>query len=831
MNGDYTVTYPTDAISVGEKKITVIGHGNFGGTKELVYTVTPCTKTPTVELSQTEYIYDENEKKPTVTVVVDGRKLVEGKDFDVTYSNNVNAEAGAKVTVTSKGNYGFAKQEKYFRIIKADSVIETEPAANNLTYDSLSHRLVTAGKVKGGTFEYKLGDSEWTKDIPLKKDAAEYTVWYRVAGDSNHNDIGEKSINVTIEQRDISDAKVILFGSLVYNRNEQEQKIFGVRLSETFDVKTYYVTNNRATDAGTYKLTVTGTGNFKGTCDAEFTIARKEVTADVTVGGKYIYNGKDIEPSDITFKDGEDVIPDTEYTKGFENNKDAGTAKVTITNTEGGNYIVNGTGEFGIEKANITVKPKDISKIYGNEPEFKFESESDLITPEELEAFADSAEFTSDGAAKTAKASAQGYEIAAVLTENETKNLILTVSGMGTLTVVPAKLKIKVNDVSRIYGEPNPELSVSYEGFVNGEDENILNGALILAYSDSINETTAVGTHEGMTTASGLTSENYNIEYLNGNVTITKIPVSASAGAARKSYLDIVFDKNMEGLSTENFIVKDNNGNTVNVTNTTVSSDGKTYTLSGIFEVGKEYTVKVVLSGTAAEATHQLTNDELVITPIRTSNDGGGSSGTSRYTVSFNTNGGSDVSNQTVTRNSVIKEPTAPTKDGFYFAGWYADKELKEKYDFSAKVTKSITLYAAWAEKDNSDNRIVLTIGEKDALVFGITKTNDVAPKIVNDRTMLPARFVAENLGAEVSWDGEKELVTIKGKNLKTSEDITILIYIGSDIAYVNGKEIRLDSPAFIENDRTYTPIRFISEELGASVEWIEKEQKVIITK
>ena len=73
--------------------------------------------------------------------------------------------------------------------------------------------------------------------------------------------------------------------------------------------------------------------------------------------------------------------------------------------------------------------------------------------------------------------------------------------------------------------------------------------------------------------------------------------------------------------------------------------------------------------------------------------------------------------------------------------------------------------------------------------------------------------------------------MTIKGKNLKTSEYITILIYIGSDIAYVNGKESKLDSAAFVENDRTYTPIRFISEELGASVEWIESEQKVVITK
>lgn len=60
---------------------------------------------------------------------------------------------------------------------------------------------------------------------------------------------------------------------------------------------------------------------------------------------------------------------------------------------------------------------------------------------------------------------------------------------------------------------------------------------------------------------------------------------------------------------------------------------------------------------------------------------------------------------------------------------------------------------------------------------------------------------------------------------------MTILIYIGSDIAYVNGKEIKLDSAAFVENDRTYTPIRFISEELGASVEWVEKDKKVIITK
>ena len=211
----------------------------------------------------------------------------------------------------------------------------------------------------------------------------------------------------------------------------------------------------------------------------------------------------------------------------------------------------------------------------------------------------------------------------------------------------------------------------------------------------------------------------------------------------------------------------------------------------------------------------------------------GGGGGTTRYTVSFDTNGGNKISSERVKRNGTLTEPTTPTKDGFDFAGWYTDKELKTKYDFSAKVTKSMTLYAAWAEKktDNSKNQIILTIGKKDASVFGKIKTNDVAPKIVNDRTMLPARFVAESLGAVVEWDGDKQLVTITCKNLKTNEDVTILITIGAEYAVVNGENVKLDSPTFVENDRTYTPIRFISEHLGASVEWNEKEQQVIITK
>lgn len=95
---------------------------------------------------------------------------------------------------------------------------------------------------------------------------------------------------------------------------------------------------------------------------------------------------------------------------------------------------------------------------------------------------------------------------------------------------------------------------------------------------------------------------------------------------------------------------------------------------------------------------------------------------------------------------------------------------------------------------------------------------------------LLPARFVAENLGAKVEWNEENEVVTVTGKNEKDGV-VKIVITIGSKTAQVNGGNIELDSPAFIENDRTYTPIRFISEQLGASVEWLESEQKVVIRK
>jgi uncharacterized repeat protein (TIGR02543 family) len=166
-----------------------------------------------------------------------------------------------------------------------------------------------------------------------------------------------------------------------------------------------------------------------------------------------------------------------------------------------------------------------------------------------------------------------------------------------------------------------------------------------------------------------------------------------------------------------------------------------------------------------------------------------------------------------------------PQKEGYIFEGWYADKELTSKFDFATKITKNITLYAKWDIADITKKQIVFTIGKTEAAVFGEAKQNDVAPIIKGDRAFLPARFVAENLGAVVEWNNDTRTVTI------TKDDVKIVITIGAQTAIVNGETISLDYPAFIEDDRTYTPIRFIAEKLGSTVDWNQDNQIITITK
>lgn len=99
----------------------------------------------------------------------------------------------------------------------------------------------------------------------------------------------------------------------------------------------------------------------------------------------------------------------------------------------------------------------------------------------------------------------------------------------------------------------------------------------------------------------------------------------------------------------------------------------------------------------------------------------------------------------------------------------------------------------------------------------------DVEPVVLQDRTMVPVRAIAEALGAEVKWDGETQTVTV----LKAGK--IVLIPVGSLKASVDGGEVALDVPAVIVGSRTLVPLRFVSESLGAEVDWFGTGQIVTV--
>ena len=71
--------------------------------------------------------------------------------------------------------------------------------------------------------------------------------------------------------------------------------------------------------------------------------------------------------------------------------------------------------------------------------------------------------------------------------------------------------------------------------------------------------------------------------------------------------------------------------------------------------------------------------------------------GFKKYTVTFNSTMGTSVKVQEIRKNKQAKEPKEPIMDGYIFKGWYLDDE---KYDFSKRVTKDITLTGKWEKAE-----------------------------------------------------------------------------------------------------------------------------------
>lgn len=124
---------------------------------------------------------------------------------------------------------------------------------------------------------------------------------------------------------------------------------------------------------------------------------------------------------------------------------------------------------------------------------------------------------------------------------------------------------------------------------------------------------------------------------------------------------------------------------------------------------------------------------------------------------------------------------------------------------------------------------LVLRIGSLMMIRDGTSVSIDVPPQIVQGRTLLPIKWVAEPLGASVAWDPVERKVTV------VLDMTTLELWIGKSTARVNGSSVAIDPQnaavvPLIVSGRTMLPVRFVAEQLGAKVEYDAVGRSVTIT-
>ena len=109
------------------------------------------------------------------------------------------------------------------------------------------------------------------------------------------------------------------------------------------------------------------------------------------------------------------------------------------------------------------------------------------------------------------------------------------------------------------------------------------------------------------------------------------------------------------------------------------------------------------------------------------------------YVVKFNTNGGSEIADQTLDSNDKVTEPLDPTKTGYRFLGWYSDEELTNEYNFNTEVTSNLTLYAKWEQ-------IVYVITEGDGQEAKQSELDNMEFTINAEFSLFGTVYVDDNL-------------------------------------------------------------------------------------
>lgn len=278
------------------------------------------------------------------------------RDTDKTdAANNASDTATLKF---SSANYNEASGTLTIKIIDkntdADTLKIDVPAT--VTYGDTVTPSVGESKPAGAgdvTFKFFDEDNHEVLTTAQPFDAGTYKV---TASCESESTIYTAEATFTVEPREIEAKDVAFDKELTYTGNELTQTVTVTVNGKTLTVGTdYTVSDLTGTEPGSYPVTVTGTGNYTGTVTKSFEIAKADISsAAITYdAGPYGYTGKEWKPEVTVSFNSATLTAGNDYTVSYENNINAGTAKIIIT----------GIGDHftGLTEKTFTINSAEIS--------------------------------------------------------------------------------------------------------------------------------------------------------------------------------------------------------------------------------------------------------------------------------------------------------------------------------------------------------------------------------------------------------------------------------------------------------------------------------------
>jgi gliding motility-associated-like protein len=198
-----------------------------------------------------------------------------------------------------------------------------------------------------------------------------------------------------------------------------------------------------------------------------------------------------------------------------------------------------GTFTVTVNQTTLTITANDQSKTYGSA--FTFTGTEFTVTGLANGDAVTSVTLTSAGAPATAGVAGSPYPITPGAAVGTGLSNYTIVYKNGSFTVNKAVLTVTADSKTKVYGTPNPALTVSYSGWENGENVSAL--STVPEANTSVTDTTSAGVYTGAITVSGGAAGNYSFNYVPGDFTVTKADQLITFGAlALVAYGDPDFD-------------------------------------------------------------------------------------------------------------------------------------------------------------------------------------------------------------------------------------------------------------------------------------------------